>query len=234
LSHLVAIAEEHRVLRLFLQLLSQVRDLAAELPLLQRVGEQHLELGVFERLADEIGGAELHRLHHGVRAPLTRDHDNGYVAIDLLERGERRQPVHAPGHHDVEQHRGRPLGVKSADRLVRIRRCHRGVSARAEERPQEAAHGEVVVNDHHLGFLVHRAAFLPGASAGASYTCCEAPSSKRSATTEKRWNTKGTGNRTEIAGAVRGNALPSGSALLTLRLAGSSRAAVQSQVRTRP
>ena len=63
LGHPLAVAEEQRVTALRLQLLAQRRDFAAELPLRQRVGERHFEVGFVERLADEIGRAELHRLH---------------------------------------------------------------------------------------------------------------------------------------------------------------------------
>ena len=66
LSHRRAVAEQHRVLGLLLELVAEVCDFLRELPLLERVAEQHFELGVLERLADEVGGAQLHRLHDGV------------------------------------------------------------------------------------------------------------------------------------------------------------------------
>ena len=91
LGHPLAVAEEHRVLRLRLQLLAQRRDFAAQLVLLQRVGERHFEVGFVERLADEVGRAELHRLDDGRGAALAREHDDRHVAIDLLERRERRR-----------------------------------------------------------------------------------------------------------------------------------------------
>ena len=46
LGHPLAVAEEHRVFRLRLQLVAQRRDLAAQLTLPQRVGQRHLEVAL--------------------------------------------------------------------------------------------------------------------------------------------------------------------------------------------
>ena len=114
LGHPLAVAEQHAVFGLRLQLLAQRGDFAAELALLERVGQRHFEIGVVERLADEIGGAELHRLDDGRGAALARQHDHRHFAIDFLERRERVEAVHRAGHDDVEDHRRGPLGVDSA------------------------------------------------------------------------------------------------------------------------
>jgi hypothetical protein len=73
----------------------------------------------------------------------------------FLNAGQRGQPVHASGHDNVEQHSGGPLGVKTSYRFVSVgdRQCV--VVSSAEERPQEPAHREVIVNDEHLRFLTH-------------------------------------------------------------------------------
>ena len=65
LGHPIAVAEEHVVARLRLQLLAQRRHLSTQLPLLERVGQRDVEVVLVERLADEVGRAELHRLDDG-------------------------------------------------------------------------------------------------------------------------------------------------------------------------
>ena len=121
LGHPLAVAEQHAgTCDCDCELLAQRRHLATELPLLERVGERHFEIGLVERLADEVGGAELHRLHDGRRPALAREHDDRDVAIDLLERGERLEPVHRARHHHVEDDGRRPLGVVALDRLFGV------------------------------------------------------------------------------------------------------------------
>ncbi len=112
LGHLLAVAEEHRVARLLLELRAQRRDLLAQLMLFERLLDHHLQLVLLERLAEEVGGAEPHRLDDHARAPLPGDDDDRDVLVDLLERGQRGQPVHAAGHDDVEQHRGGTVRVE--------------------------------------------------------------------------------------------------------------------------
>jgi hypothetical protein len=73
------------------------------------MGEWPLEVGVDERLADEVGGAELHRLHHRRPYALARDDDHRHVAVDAAEDPERGEPVHAAWQHDVEDDRRRAL-----------------------------------------------------------------------------------------------------------------------------
>ena len=146
----MAVAEEHRVAGLLLQLRPQRRHLLRELMLLQRFLEHHLELLLLERLAEKVGGAEPHRLHDDARAALARDDDDRYVLVDLLERGERSQPVHAAGHDNVEQHGGGSLRVEASHGFVRVRHGQCVVVARAEKRAQEPAHREVIVNNQHL------------------------------------------------------------------------------------
>ena len=99
------------VAALRLELLAQRRHLLAELALLERVGERHFEIGVVERLADEVRRAELHRLDDGRRPALARQHDDRHLAIDLLEGRERFEPVHRAGHHDDRE--SRPPGARS-------------------------------------------------------------------------------------------------------------------------
>jgi hypothetical protein len=106
LVHPLAVAEQHRPVRLGLELLAQRRHLTGELVLAQRVRERHLEFGVVERLADEIRGAELHGLDHGRGSPLAGQNDDRHVAIDLLEGRQGVEPVHVAGHHDVEDDGG--------------------------------------------------------------------------------------------------------------------------------
>ncbi len=153
-GHALGLAEEHHVFRLRLELLAQRRHLATELVLPERVGQRHLEIGLVERLVDEIGGAQLHRLDHRRRAALAREDDHRDVAIDFLERRERREAVHLARHHDVEDHRGGALGMVALDRFFGAAQRDGVIAALREKRSQEIAHGEVVVDDHDLRFAV--------------------------------------------------------------------------------
>jgi hypothetical protein len=141
-------------------LFAQRRDFLAELSLLQRVQQQHLQFGCLERFADEIGGAELHGLHDHARASLARDDDDRHVVVDFLEGCERRQAVHGAGHDHVEQDGGRTLRMKATDGLVGVRHRQRAVSSIAEERAEHPAHRQVVVDYHHLLLFTHRAPVL--------------------------------------------------------------------------
>jgi hypothetical protein len=154
-GHALAVAEEHRVARLVAKLFAQRGDFLGELPLLQRVADHHFELGVLERLADEVGCAQLHRLDDRIRAALARDHDHRDVPVDLPEGGQRGQPVHPSRHHDIQQDGCRPLGMESPHSFVCARDRQRAVAARAEKRPQESAHRQVVVDYHDLLFVIH-------------------------------------------------------------------------------
>ena len=107
-----------------------------------------------ERLADEVGRAELHGLDYGRGSALARQHDHRHLAIDLLEGGQRFEPVHRAGHHDVEDHRGRPLDVVALDRFLGAAERDRLVAPIGKKRAQEVAHREVVVDDHDLGTSV--------------------------------------------------------------------------------
>ena len=89
--------EEHAECRLRLQLLAQRGDFSRQLVLLERVGQRHFELDFVERLADEIGRAELHRLHDGRGAALAGQHDDRHVAVDLLNAASASSPSILPG-----------------------------------------------------------------------------------------------------------------------------------------
>ena len=103
------------------RLLAQRATRERELMLAERVLERRLQVHLVERLAHVIGRAELHRPHDRDRAPLARQDDHGHVAVDLLERGERLEPVHTAGHHDVEDHGRGAIGAVVLDGL--LRRC---------------------------------------------------------------------------------------------------------------
>ena len=108
--------------------------------LLQRVGERHFEVGLVERLADEVGRAKLHRLHDRGGAALAREHDDRHIAIDFLERRERVEAVHLAGHDHVENHRRRPVGVVALDRFFGVADGDGLVAALRQKRAQEVAH----------------------------------------------------------------------------------------------
>jgi len=158
-------------------LIAQGRDLTAQLVLAQRVGERHFEVGFLERLADEIGGAEFHRLHHRGGAPLTREHDDRHFAVDLLECGQRREPVHLARHHHVEDDGGGTITLVALHRLFRAAQRDRLIASLCEKRSQEVAHRLVVVDDHHLRFAVEidarHALLLSNAGARAEKFWCD-------------------------------------------------------------
>ena len=159
LGHGRAVAEQHRVAGLLLDLIAQRCHFLRELPLSERVAKQDLELGVLERLADEVGRAELHRLHDRGGAALAGDDDDRHVPVDLPECGKRRQAVHGAGHHHIEEHRCGTIAVKAPDRFVGAGHRQGGVSARSEEGAKEPAHRQVIIDNHYLLFLAHRSTY---------------------------------------------------------------------------
>ena len=137
------------------QSVAEAGDVAAEAPLAQRVGEQRFEIGFVERLADEVEGAELHRLHDGRGAALSRDDDHRHFAIDFLERRQRAEPVHRAGHDHVDDHGVGTVGVVQLDRLLRVVDGDAVVAEAVEEHPQEFADGLVVIDNHDLRLVAH-------------------------------------------------------------------------------
>jgi hypothetical protein len=140
LGHPFAMAEQHRAIRLGLELLPQRRDLTDQFMLPQRVGERQLEVGFVEGLADEVGSAKLHRLDHRRRAALPGEDDDRDVAIDLLEGGQRFEPVHPAGHHDVEDDRRGPTGLIPTDRFFSVADGDRRIPPLGKKVAEECAH----------------------------------------------------------------------------------------------
>ena len=81
-------AQQEAMRGLQLDLRSKRCELGAQLPLAQRVGQRLAERLLVERLGDEIGGAEPHRLDHGGRVTPAGDDDDGDVAVELLDRAQ--------------------------------------------------------------------------------------------------------------------------------------------------
>ncbi len=148
--HALARAEEHLVAALGLELFTKRCHLLAELALFDRVGERDLELGVGERLADEVRRTELHRLNHRRRPALTGHHDNRHLSIDFLEGRERVQPAHRAGDHEIENHGRGALGGVVPDGLLGSPEHHSLVSALGEEGLKEVTRRKIVVDDHDL------------------------------------------------------------------------------------
>ena len=103
LAHLRVVAAEHQQLGLGAHTAAQLLDLLPERALLERLVEGDLELLDLEGLAQEIGGAELHRLDDGARLAVTRQHDHRNLRQALLQPSQRLESVHA-GQHEVERH----------------------------------------------------------------------------------------------------------------------------------
>jgi hypothetical protein len=82
--------------------------------------ERQLELLDLERLAQEVGSAQAHRLDDVAAWPVPREHHDRDVGRSLLEPAQRLEAVHARQHH-VERHDVRAGVVQSRERLLRRR-----------------------------------------------------------------------------------------------------------------
>ena len=151
LGHPLAVAE-HLVFRLRLQLIAERRDFAGELMLAQRIEERHLEVRVVEWLADEVGRAELHRLHDRRGSAQARQDHHRNFAVDLPERGERGEPVHIARHDEVEDDGRRALVLEVMDSVDRVAQRNRLIPSLGKERFEKLSHGGIVV-DHHDEWL---------------------------------------------------------------------------------
>ena len=74
---------------------AQLLDLLLERALLERLLEGELELLDLERLAQEVGRAELHRLDDAARLAVAGEHDHRHVGQALLQLPQRLETVHA-------------------------------------------------------------------------------------------------------------------------------------------
>ena len=116
--------------------------------------ERDGQVGFVERLADEVGRAELHRLDDGARAALSGKKNDRHIAVDLFEGRECCETIHATRHHHVEDDRSGALLVVEHDRLLGGAHRRRLVPATLEEASQVRAHVGVVVDDEDRGAIV--------------------------------------------------------------------------------
>ena len=133
------------------ELLLQRGDILTQLPVFERGGERHVEIGLLERLADEVGRAELHGLDDGRGAVLAGQHDDRHIAIDLLERGQRVEAAHRARKHHVENHGRRPLGLIALERVLGTIDRDGVITPLLQIGSQELAHHRIVVDDHDGG-----------------------------------------------------------------------------------
>ena len=154
-DHALAAPVEQCVTGLALQLLAQLGHLAAQLSLPQRTQERRFEIRFIEGLAHEVDRSQLHRLDDRGCAALAGEHEDRHGAIDLAKRCKRRESIHVPRHHEIENHRRRRRYLKPSDCL--ICRLHRFglVAAATQEFGQELAHGWVVIYDHDADGIRH-------------------------------------------------------------------------------
>jgi hypothetical protein len=105
LAHLLHLrARSHHVARERVVLAQRLRFAPCGAQLERRAQRQQHALGR-ERLLEEGERAELRRLHGVAQSRAPAHHHHGDLRIVRAQRGERRHPVHASGHHEVEQHR---------------------------------------------------------------------------------------------------------------------------------
>ena len=151
LGHPLAVAEQHRVARLRLQLLAQRRDLAAQLVLLAaRWSSGTSSSASSNGLQTKSVAPSFIACTTVVVRPWPERTMTGTSRSIFLNAASAASPSMLAGHHDVE-HDGRgPLGVEALHGFVRVAQRQRAVAALGEERAQELAHREVVVDDHHL------------------------------------------------------------------------------------
>ena len=102
LLHLRVVAAQEQQLGLGARAPAQPLDLLLERALLERLLEGELELLDLERLAQEVGRAEPHRLDDVARLAVPGEHHHRHVGQALLEPPQRLEPVHAR-QHDVER-----------------------------------------------------------------------------------------------------------------------------------
>ena len=126
---------------------AQLLDLLLERALLERLLEGELELLDLERLAQEVGGAELHRLDDGARLAVAREHHHRHVGQSLLELPQRLEAVHA-GQHDVERDE---IGARCrrASRAPARRRRREDLVALARDERLRYSRTPVVVDHEH-------------------------------------------------------------------------------------
>src|SRR5262245_21898434 len=165
LLHLRVVAAEQEELGLRAGLPAQALHLLLERPLLERLLEGELELLHLEGLAQEIGGAEAHRLHDVAGLAVAREHHDGDLGEATLELGQGREPVHA-GEHDVECDEVRARLAEHLERLLAVRRGEHLVPLPRDERLHVVAHARVVVDHQDSEPLRHAPSLSPTALSG--------------------------------------------------------------------
>ena len=97
LGHALAVAEEHRYFDCCCELLAQRRDLARELPLLERAARAASRVRAPRTACRRSRSRRASSPARRWSCALAGDDDDGHVAIDLLERRQRGEAVHGPG-----------------------------------------------------------------------------------------------------------------------------------------
>ena len=101
---------------------------------------------VGEWLLDEVEGATLQRVAHGLRRAVGSDHDHRQVRIALLQGLQRVHPVDA-GHHDVEQDRIELAFLGRREALGAIGRELHAAPLAHEQGLEHVAHDLLVIHD---------------------------------------------------------------------------------------
>ena len=146
LAHLRVVAAQEQQLGLGARAAAQPLHFLLERALLERLLERELELLDLERLAQEVGSAQAHRLHDVARLAVARKHHHGDVRGALLEPPQRLQSVHAR-QDDVE---GDDVGagvVEARERLLGVRCQEHPIALARDERLHVVANAGIVV-DH--------------------------------------------------------------------------------------
>ena len=84
------------------------------------LGDDRLQLGMLERLGDEVEGAGLHRLDGAVHAAVRRDHDHRYVRVGDHHLAQQRQSIH-PWHHQIGDHHVGAVAVERRQCFLAVR-----------------------------------------------------------------------------------------------------------------
>ena len=103
----------------------------------KRLNQRRVEIALCEGFADEVLSAELHRLHR--RPSVVRQHDDWNVSIDLLEGGQRVEPVHLARHDHVENDRRRTVGFITAHRIAGVIDRDEAITALRTRSPNPSA-----------------------------------------------------------------------------------------------
>jgi hypothetical protein len=160
LAHLAAVAAEKHHLGFRAGASAKLLHLGLQRALLQRLLEGDLQLLHLERLAQEVGGAQAHRLHDGAGLTVAGKHDHRDFGKPLLQLLEGLQAVH-PREHHVQRDQIGPGLLQAAQRLLAAGRSENLVALAGNQRLEVITYPRVVIDHEHAKRSSHCGTFSP-------------------------------------------------------------------------